>query len=375
MQTSTLLVTSPAEAEEYAHCWRAWARTPFQSPEWQLNWWHNFQTQNSQLNLLVVRDQHSQPIGLAPLYLRDHWALGRSVRFLGSGEACTDFQTLLCSPEYETQVGAAIGEWFVSPNIRKTWSYIELEGVQGNDQAIEQLVSRLVQAGAHQQSQPLENTWRVHLAEGWTGFLSGMSKTQRSQTKTLINRFDKSAELQLRWYRSADDFESGLKICQQLHQLRWNAVQQPGCFAEANFERFIKQACCALVPHRESEIVVLLDCGRPVAALLLVADVAGTYYVYQSGRDPAEDRNRVGTMLNALTIRDACDRELPAIDFLRGNEIYKPRLGGAPSACLRLRIVAPNPMPRLRHAAWSIGRTLRDQARRWKLESDKALTN
>ena len=82
------------------------------------------------------------PIGFAPWYLQHSASQGRVVRFLGSGEVCSDYLAILCRPEDEDRVAAALAEWLIraqggaasrSPtgDTSDCWDLLELLGVDG----------------------------------------------------------------------------------------------------------------------------------------------------------------------------------------------------------------------------------------------------
>jgi hypothetical protein len=50
---------------------------------------------------------------------------------------------------------------------------------------------------------------------------------------------------------------------------------------------------------------------------------------------------------------------LQFIDYLRGDEIYKARLGAVPARCLRQRFIPPSILPRFRHGVRLISRQVK----------------
>lgn len=355
------VVSDPQYLAPYMPFWRAHAPTPLQSPAWLLAWWEAFESHNNRLSILIVRTAAGDVIGLAPFYLRDHWTDGRTLRFLGSGRACTDFQTLLTAPGREAEVGAFIGQWLIGSQTELNWGIVELEGAQADDAAISALVEALRQARCQPYQSQLESTWRLDLSGGWQGFLDGLSRTQRSQTRNLVNRYDKNGDWTLRIAGAEDELPAALQHCIDLHQKRWTAVGEPGCFADARFTKFIEVACQQQARDRRIRLALFEDQGVPVACHLYLLDAAGNRYMYQSARDPARHSERVGQILNALEIRQATEEGVGFIDFLRGDEIYKRRLGAVAADCLRVRVVAPRLAPRLRHGLRALGRSMNQQ--------------
>ena len=55
-------------------------------------------------------DRERRLIGIAPWYLDRTMVKGNVLRWLGSGEVCTDHLSLICRPEDREQVAAAVAE-------------------------------------------------------------------------------------------------------------------------------------------------------------------------------------------------------------------------------------------------------------------------
>ncbi len=350
--------------------WREHAPSPMQSPEWLLAWWSAFQSPNSRLCIAIVRDEHEQVIGLAPLHVRDNWTLGRCLRFLGSGRACSDFQSLLTSPSQESTVAQAVGRWLLSLQRNERWSFVELEGITENDASVNSLTTTLKQEFCLCNTIALENTWRLDLRGGWEGFLAGLSKTQRKQTRNFINRFDKNEDLTVRFVNDSSQVPEALRQCIELHQQRWQAQGKSGCFKDERFRKFVESGCEGLAKDGRIRVGLLEDKGQPIASHLYLVDSAGNWYQYQSGRDPNRESERIGNILNVIAVRHACANGVKFIDYLRGNEIYKERLGAVAAKCLRTRLVAPTWLPRVRHHLWEFGREVKHSVQTWRNSSN-----
>jgi CelD/BcsL family acetyltransferase involved in cellulose biosynthesis len=69
--------------------------------------------------------------------------------------------------------------------------------------------------------------------------------------------------------------------------------------------------------------------GRPVAAAFGFQDERA-YYLYNSAYDPAAADASPGVVLVDLLVQQAIEAGLTRLDFLKGDEAYKLRLGGRP---------------------------------------------
>ncbi len=92
---------------------------PFRRFEWLATWWKHYREPHWELFVLAVRDQDNALIGLMPLYRSRSLRDGRVLRFLGSGEVCSDYLTLLAVPSVKAELATAIVAWFADQ--RQDW--------------------------------------------------------------------------------------------------------------------------------------------------------------------------------------------------------------------------------------------------------------
>ena len=331
--------------------------SPMQSPEWLLAWWEAFHTSQDKLHVLTVRDAAGQLIGLAPWYRREGFASGTTLRFLGDGRACSDFQSLLCRAGQETQVTTAIIQWLTNDHSAH-WDLLDLEGLSAADPVMNEFQNAMNSRGHVTHVRQTLNTWRISLEGGMDGVYANFSKTQGRQLRNYLNRFDKGDFALRRASEERDESDFFIAEVVRLHQANWNSLGQPGCFATKEFRTFFETAMRAMLDRHMAEIILLERAGKVVAAnAWLVQNNIG--FGYQCGRDPEEDAHRVGRILQSVALRDNCRQGLVAFDFLRGDEEYKQQMRAVPTVCQRLRVVARARMSELRHTIWATCREVR----------------
>ncbi len=135
---------------------------PFRSWEWLETWWRHYRTADTELILLAVRDDEDRLVGLAPWYLHVSAAHGRVVRFLGDGEVCSEYPTMLAEPGADSRVGAALADWLCGEG-KRLWDLIELAGVRPHDSAVEALTARFTAHGHKVHERSVMNCWSVDL--------------------------------------------------------------------------------------------------------------------------------------------------------------------------------------------------------------------
>ena len=131
-----------------------------------------------------------------------------------------------------------------------------------------------------------------------------------------------------------------------------------GCFADPRFAEFISMSCVTLAERNQCMIRTMYCDDVPVASQLLFMDDRGSY-MYQSGRDPSRDNDNVGRLLNLSTIESMHNRGQQFLDYLRGDEIYKGRMGAEPTKLTQVRIVAPCARNQMQFASGMFGRNVK----------------
>lgn len=364
--TNLEIVENLSVLRELASDWETLNKSsPMQSPDWMIAWWQHFRTPQDQLCVAVVRDASNSVVGIAPWFRRSSVAMGRTIHFLGSDRACSDFQTLLCQPEEESAVISAITNWLSNcTNPKWRWDLLDFDGVAANDSVMNQFFDRMSDMGHITHRRSNLNTWRLSLDGGWKGFLERQSKSQRNQSRNFANRFDKSSDLAFRFAsQAADGGCSCIDALIQLHQMRWEASGMEGCFSDHRMNQFFGASMATMIAKGTADIAIIQRDQRPIAAVTWLF-MGNVIFCYQSGRDPSEDANRIGRIATTVGIRWAAENGFTAMDYLRGDEEYKSQMRAVPTPCQRVRVVARAGTSQLRHNLWLACREMKSQFQR-----------
>src|SRR5262245_27930593 len=154
--------------------WNALARgMPFRTYEWLDGWWRAYgSSAGNKLMTLAVFDHMDKLIGLAPWYVPPPGSRARIVRFLGSGEVCSDYLTVLAAAGREPEVASALARWLNehgdgAGRQAAVWDALELSGIHHVDQTVMQLVQHLAAQGDLVHRWNRSSCWRVHLPGSW----------------------------------------------------------------------------------------------------------------------------------------------------------------------------------------------------------------
>jgi CelD/BcsL family acetyltransferase involved in cellulose biosynthesis len=287
--------------------WRRLAEAggnPFTSWEWASTWWRHF-GEGRELRAFRCLADDGRTAGILPLQLASARGL-RMLRFIGSRLA--DEQAPLAAEEDREQVSAAFASL--------------LHERDGWDVALAERLPEGWANGLNARTVRSEPSPELALTEpGWDEFLAARSSNFRQQVRKFERRLERDHGLS---YRLADDparLDDDMTTLIRLHEARWGADTTAFPAELAPFHREL--AAQALDAGWLRLWFAELD-GRPAAAWYGFR-LGGADWFYQQGRDPDWERESVGFVLTAHTIREAFQDGIRRYRFLLGDEEYKAR--------------------------------------------------
>ena len=159
------------------------------------------------------------------------------------------------------------------------------------------------------------------------------------------------------------EFDPAMDALIDLHQRRWQAQGEPGCFASPRFTAFHRQVGRRLLQQGLLWLYRLELDGRTIAADYgFTGD--GLLYAYQGGVEPEALEDEPGRLMNVAALKQAMQAGLRGVDYLRGDEPYKAHFRAVPRRSSELRIAAPRSSARLRQTAWNAGENFKQWAKR-----------
>jgi CelD/BcsL family acetyltransferase involved in cellulose biosynthesis len=344
---------------------------PFRSWDWLATWWKHYggrRYRGRELYVLAVyadadareSDGARKLAGIAPWYVDRTTVQGNVLRWLGSGEVCTDHVSLISRPVDVDQVATALAVALTAEY--DDWDRLDLNGVDADDVAIEKLVDALESRQCEISKQVSDSCWILDLPASWDDYLAGISKSHRKQLRQLERRVLESDRVA--WYRvqSVEDLGRAWDVLVDLHQRRRQSLGEPGCFASQTFHDFHRDVVELLFKRGQLRISWLELDGAPAAAEYHLADSATTY-AYQGGVDPDRLAEEPGRLSTILCLCRAIEEGHQRLDFLRGDEPYKAHWRATPRATYDYRVIPNRRLARLRGRVRSAADTLGDWAR------------
>ena len=276
--------------------------TPFQLPDWQLNWWRHFGS--GQLLVFSWWHEHSL-VGLVPCFLH-HWEGRRQITLIGSG--ISDYLEPLIHSEYRAEVIGGLHSYLQSSG---DWDICNWQDLAA-DTCLSQLEGSLLEPDMSCSEVPLNGSFEE--------FWKDRSKDMRRNLRRYTDRARSVGSVCFQAVTSAD--EELMDALIRLHAARWEKRGESGMIAANNSGPFLRDVACAFAARGNLRLFIARF-REQVAALVLGFLCRNTLYAYLSAFDPEYEGFGFGRNLLYEAFRFAYGQHYSAWNFCRGNEQYK----------------------------------------------------
>jgi CelD/BcsL family acetyltransferase involved in cellulose biosynthesis len=296
--------------------------SPFILPTWMKVWWHHFRP-DTEPYLLSVRDEQ-QVIGVAPLQISNYIA-----SLIGGDNVC-DYLDFIVVSGRENDFFNVIIEDLKKQNVKQ----LNL-GLLRPDSVVVSKLSDFARARNLMVSLTKEDvSSEMDLSSTFEDYLALLNTKQRHEVRRKMRRLSEAGNISYRFLNGNTGLDSLLDTFLHLFSL---ARDDKAHFMTPDMTVFFRA-----LSHALAEIGLLrfglLEIDTEPAAMVMCFDYNNTIYLYNSGFDPQYDSLSVGLMSKILTIQESIRQGNKRFEFLKGNEIYKERLGGQEIPLYRCQI-------------------------------------
>jgi CelD/BcsL family acetyltransferase involved in cellulose biosynthesis len=318
------------------------------SHDWLYQWWRVFKT-GRELCLLLVRESSGRLLGIAPLLRRTVAHRGiipyRRLELLGSGEdeadeIDSDYLDLILRTGHELPVVERLLD-YLRTQAPFAWDELILRPLPSDSFTLP-LAGKLAETVGLSRSELVRIPGvRLTLPSSWAAFLDTLERKQRYNVVRARRRLQAAGSVRFRWTTDGAEFAADWPRLVELHQKRWAALGQPGCFASSRFRAFHEEVGPRLAETGRARIATLALNGRILAARYLFTDDR-CVYAYQSGFDPELDgRWALGKTLQGYAIEAAISEGFQCYDLLKGAGAHKRVWSSEVAEQVALRLCRP----------------------------------
>ncbi|WDQ17317.1 GNAT family N-acetyltransferase [Rhodopirellula sp. P2] len=370
------ITDSPEELLSDMNAWdRLAGGIPFRQTVWLQSWWQPFGDAERAF-FLVARDESGACRGVLPLE-RTEGDL-RRLQTLAAGNVCTDHVSILARPEDREEVATAFASYLIecSSDRKHGWDQIDFEGTIAGDPAMEIFLRCLAAEEVPTSIRTRMHLWFNRCEPTWEDLLATRSRKYRNRVRGLLRKLDESdGELFVRDAGSPGEARQGLLKLIELHQKRWQAVGEPGTYADERMVRFVTDATLRMSDRGRLLLPQLVYQDEVIATELHYIGDDRRQYCYSTGVNHAYPSLKPGILLNSHMFREAHRHGRAGIDYMRGDETYKGRLHSHPTPLLEISVFAKHARGQVRMAQDRAKQLLKVQWRRMKdLPQEQPLT-
>ncbi len=338
------LITTTAALADLRPSWEAlfyacpWA-TLFQSPNWQLTWWHHFGREGS-LRALALYDGDTL-VGLAPFYITHE--TGMPLLRLVGGIDLTDYLDILARPGYDTALWDAVLDTWLGRQCECT---LDLHSLRADSPTLHLLPERarvrhLTLTNQQETVCPL-----VSLPASWEAYQKTLSAKARHELRRKLRKAGREALVSWYWVAHPDAVAEDLPTFFHLHTL---SSPEKAMFWTPARRAFFEAMALEMSRAGWLQLAFLLIDGTPAATFMLFDD-GERFLLYNSGFDPAFDALSPGWVLLGYLIEHAIALGRREFDFLRGDEAYKYQFGAHSCPLFNIQVRPSHRHPDTRRA-------------------------
>jgi len=300
----------------------AWLnRCLFITPPWLRAWWESFGA-GREAALATIR-QADRLLGLAPLMVE-----AGEVSFMGDPEVC-DALDFAVDPDRTREFFRTLLDHLRESGMQR----LNLGPIRPDSVTYRCLVPLLEQSGCPLTLVDEDVSYEMELPSDWDGFLQRLGAKQRHEVRRKLRRLHEAGTVR---FRVLDQPTAIAAAFPRFLELFRDSRPDKAAFMTAPMSEFFQRLARYLGAIGRVRLG-LLEVDEAPAAMVFCFDDGDTVFLYNNGYDPRFRQVDVGLLSKLLSVQDSIERGRRRYDFLKGNEIYKQRLGAEPVPIYRCR--------------------------------------
>ena len=298
---------------------------PFSTPQFGEAWWSVFgEAGESELELVGLENGTGELVGLAPLKrCGSHWT------FAGDHEV-SDYLGPVAKQGQESRLVSAVLDQLDAAGAGSA----EFRGIEPGSDWVEAFDAAT------------ERGWQVEVAEeavcptieidgGWDDYLGSLRSRDRREVRRKLRPLR-----QLRGAVGFEAVESPSDVAARMPEFMAMMAESRGdkaVFLTDEMRMFFERLSSSLSEAGWLRLYVMSVSGE-AAGMVLCFVARNQLLLYNSGYAPKFRDLSAGLASKVLCIRDAVERGMSSVNFLRGDEPYKYELGGKDAVVQLLRL-------------------------------------
>ena len=311
------------------------SHVPFLRYEYLRTWWEfkgGGEWESGELYVVTAQSETGELVGVAPLFFTQNMDGKKALMFLGSFEI-SDYLDVIVRIEDLAAFVEALLKYLIGPEA-PAWEVMDLYNLLDESPTLAALKDVSENLGLRYTQETLQPSPYVMLPDDWDSYLAGINKKQRHEIRRKIRRAE-SAEEGLRWYIVEDEAKLDDEIDAFLQMMSLDHHKE-------EFLTDVMRSQMRAAVHTAFQAgwlqLTFLEIGGEKAAAYLNFDFDNRIWLYNSGINFDFNYYSPGWVLLAYIIQWCIENGREALDFMRGDEVYKYRFGGIDRFVLRVQL-------------------------------------
>ena len=295
---------------------------PFVLPLWLRTWYQCFADTFSADILLVSEGE--KILGIAPLQIQ-----GTTASFLGSESVC-DYQDMIVAKENGDSFCAALLNFLHSKGIKK----LQLGALLPASNTMQFLPEVCKSMGCLCEVELAGNSSEILLPSTWDEYLLQLDKKQRHEVRRKVKRLQEVGEVTYSVEDKVQVLERELPL---FFTMFAESRADKDQFLTATMKRYFESLMRGLAENGMARLGILRVNAQPLG-VTFGFEYANTFYLYNNGYSVEHRKLSPGVLSKVFNIQYCLNQKLAHFNFLKGDEVYKKRLGATFHPLYRLVI-------------------------------------
>lgn len=302
----------------------------FSTYEWQHTWWTTYLP--GDLLIIAAYDDADRLIAIAPWFVEPR-ADERVLRSIGCVDV-TDYVDLIIDREYVAPVCELLAKQLAEHH--ELFDRISLCNIPQDSPTLTVFVDALKSNHFAVDAEFQEVCPIIHLPESFEAYVESLDKKNRHELRRKLRRSSSDDEM-VAWYIVGDDHDMQTALTTFMSLMATSQPAKAEFLSNPQNAEFMRQMAHAMNERGWLQLSFLTVNGEACASYMNF-DYAENIQVYNSGLLPTKYGHlSPGIVLLANNIEYAIETHHKQFDFLRGNEVYKYRMGAVDTSVYMLR--------------------------------------
>jgi len=328
------------EIEKLQSAWnnllaRSASHVPFLRHEYLLTWWKTLgggEWEHGDLFVIAAFNSEGEPTAIAPIFQTTNLDGKSALMLIGSIEI-SDYLDVIAPLDLLPRFINSLLEYLSSPEAGD-WEVLDWYNLLEDSPSLPLLKQAAQNRGWQYHQERIQPAPAIQLPDSWEAYLASIQKKQRHEVRRKLRRAENFI-LPVRWYIVEDESTLDSEINDFLQLMAYDP--EKNAFLTEVMRTQMRQSIHTAFQAGWLQLA-FLTVGDEKAAAYLNFDYANRIWVYNSGINFKFRELSPGWVLASYLIRWAIEHGREAFDFMRGDEIYKYRLGGVDRFVVRVQI-------------------------------------